>query len=80
MDVGFMTGLSHTNWSWATRLADLNNDGLLDVFVTNGHARDNMNADVFEKLNRLKEKAKLSPSKVNEVVPLLNYKNLAFLN
>ena len=80
MEVGYMAGLSNTNWSWATRLADLNNDGLLDVFVTNGHARDNMNSDVYTELKRLKDKDQLTAEKASELVPTLPDRNLAFMN
>ncbi len=34
-----MAGMTSLDWTWAVRLVDLDNDGLLDVFVTNGHAR-----------------------------------------
>lgn len=80
MEVGFMTGLSHTNWTWATRLADLNNDGQLDVFITNGHARDTMNWDIHTELRRLKDNDELTATKASKLVPILPDKNLAFMN
>jgi len=81
MEVAFMTGLSSTNWTWATRLVDLNNDGLLDVFVTNGHARDSMNADIVEGLEKLSAAGNMEAVlETNKKVPPLREKNLAFLN
>ena len=47
MDHAAITGLAKTDWTWAVRMVDLDNDGSLDVYVTNGHARDNMNGDLF---------------------------------
>ena len=44
-DVSQMTGLSNTDWSWAALFADLDNDGLKDVFITNGILRDVNNND-----------------------------------
>ena len=35
-DVGFLAGVHATDWSWAALLADLDNDGRKDVFVTSG--------------------------------------------
>lgn len=35
-DCGIMAGVSSTDWSWSTLLADINNDGYKDIFVTNG--------------------------------------------
>ncbi len=39
-DVGQMAGVSRTDWSWAALIADLDLDGLKDIFVTNGLAKD----------------------------------------
>lgn len=39
-DVAFMTGTQETEWSWAPLLADYDNDGNCDLFVTNGFPRD----------------------------------------
>ncbi len=44
-DVSRMTGLATTDWSWAALFADLDNDGLKDVFITNGILRDVNNND-----------------------------------
>ena len=44
-NIGQMTGLSNTDWSWAPLMADFDNDGLTDVFITNGIKRDFRNND-----------------------------------
>ncbi|AQG81272.1 VCBS repeat-containing protein [Spirosoma montaniterrae] len=36
MDVGAMAGVAATDWSWAPLLADYDNDGVKDLFITNG--------------------------------------------
>ncbi len=36
VDVAFRAGVAATDWSWAALLADLDNDGYQDLFVTNG--------------------------------------------
>ena len=35
-----LAGVAATDWTWAVRLEDLDNDGRLDLFVTNGMNRD----------------------------------------
>ncbi|HEV8364622.1 MAG TPA: VCBS repeat-containing protein, partial [Gemmatimonadaceae bacterium] len=35
-DIGFLAGVSATDWSWAPLFADLDNDGRKDLFVTSG--------------------------------------------
>ncbi|MEP3209773.1 MAG: VCBS repeat-containing protein [Maribacter sp.] len=44
-EIGQFSGISNTDWSWASLFADFNNDGLKDVFVTNGYKRDYTNMD-----------------------------------
>ena len=39
-DVGQMSGVARTDWSWSALVADLDLDGLKDIFVTNGLAKD----------------------------------------
>ena len=44
-EIGQLAGVHATDWSWAALLADLDNDGLKDLFVTNGYRRDVTNLD-----------------------------------
>ncbi|GAB3221486.1 VCBS repeat-containing protein [Spirosoma arcticum] len=39
-DVSQLAGLHATDWSWAPLVADFDNDGLRDVYVTNGFAKN----------------------------------------
>lgn len=48
-ETGNMHGVARTDWSWSPLLVDLDNDGLKDLFVTNGMKRDVGNMD-FEML------------------------------
>ena len=44
-EIGQLSGVSSTDWSWSALLADYNNDGKKDLFVTNGYGRDMINRD-----------------------------------
>ncbi len=44
-DIAQMAGVSSTDWSWSNILADFDNDGLKDIYVTNGLLRDIRNTD-----------------------------------
>ncbi|HEU4551683.1 MAG TPA: VCBS repeat-containing protein [Chitinophaga sp.] len=44
-EIGQLAGISNTDWSWCPLLADLDNDGYKDLFVTNGYLRDYTNKD-----------------------------------
>jgi hypothetical protein len=39
-DIGQMAGVARTDWSWSALLADLDQDGFKDIFVTNGMPKD----------------------------------------
>ncbi len=47
-EVAHVAGVSNTDWSWAPLLADYDNDGLKDIFVTNGYLRDFTNQDFLK--------------------------------
>ena len=36
MDIGAMAGVAATDWSWSPLLADYDNDGVKDLFISNG--------------------------------------------
>ena len=44
-EIGELSGVFCTDWSWASLLADFNNDGSKDLFITNGYGRDMTNRD-----------------------------------
>jgi hypothetical protein len=44
-EIGMMAGISRTDWSWAPILADFDNDGFKDLFVSNGIRKDIRNID-----------------------------------
>ncbi|WP_373515486.1 VCBS repeat-containing protein [Persicitalea sp.] len=47
-EIGQVSGISNTDWSWAALFADFDNDGLKDLFVTNGYARDYTNMEFLK--------------------------------
>jgi hypothetical protein len=44
-EIGQLAGVSATDWSWSVLMADFNNDGWKDMYITNGMARDLTNND-----------------------------------
>ncbi|HEX5625178.1 MAG TPA: VCBS repeat-containing protein, partial [Saprospiraceae bacterium] len=76
-DISQLSGLDKTDWSWSALIQDLDNDGLKDIFVSNGFKRDVYDRDAqpklaaFMKKNRIEnfqEGLKLLPE-----VKLVNY-------
>jgi len=51
-DISRITGMSSTDWSWSGLLADFDNDGWKDVYITNGTRRDINNKDYFNSIEK----------------------------
>lgn len=44
-DIGQLAGISSTDWSWGPLIIDMDNDGMKDLFISNGIKRDFRNND-----------------------------------
>jgi hypothetical protein len=51
-NIGWMAGISSTDWSWGPLIADFDNDGWKDLFITNGTRREINNKDFFKNLEK----------------------------
>lgn len=54
-EVAFSSGVAKTDWSWSALLADFDNDGFKDLFVSNGMPGRPNDLDVVAALNRLRQ-------------------------
>jgi len=54
-EVGNYMGVSQTEWSWAPLLADFDNDGYKDLYITNGYLRDTKDNDFKRKVEEYKQ-------------------------
>ncbi|NOT37764.1 MAG: VCBS repeat-containing protein [Saprospiraceae bacterium] len=84
-DVADITGMKSTDWSWAVLASDYDNDGLRDVFITNGYKRDVFDNDAIKKADlqfkdyiKSKDASKPVPADLNllkyyPTVKLVNY-------
>ncbi|WP_394368431.1 VCBS repeat-containing protein [Adhaeribacter radiodurans] len=84
-EVGQLAGISNTDWSWAPLLADYNNDGWKDLYVTNGYVRDFTNMDFMKYMSDFmkQHEGKLMRDDVLKLVyqmPASNVTNYAFQN
>ena len=47
-EIGQLAGISNTDWSWTPLIADFDNDGFKDIYITNGYMRDYTNKDFLK--------------------------------
>jgi enediyne biosynthesis protein E4 len=54
-DIAQLAGVSSTDWSWGPLLFDMDNDGLKDLFISNGIKRDFINEDYLSYVRKRME-------------------------
>ena len=74
-EIGQLSGIEATDWSWSVLLADFDNDGWKDIHITNGVGRDFINGDFLEFSNSIFNNS-LSPDEQKKMIR----KKLASLN
>ncbi|HEY9007791.1 MAG TPA: VCBS repeat-containing protein [Ohtaekwangia sp.] len=84
-EMGQLAGISNTDWSWAVLAADFDNDGLQDLFVSNGFKRNFTSNDFlrYEADKTLKAKRGFSTNELAEAlnkVPSTKSHNYLFRN
>ena len=84
-EIGQFSGISNTDWSWASLFTDFDNDGFKDLFITNGYRKDYTNMDfmnyiVQEKLNERKTKQKIILTELIDKMPSTVEENYTYRN
>ncbi|SHJ19278.1 Repeat domain-containing protein [Arenibacter nanhaiticus] len=84
-EIGQFSGVSNTDWSWASLFADFDNDGFKDLFVTNGYKRDYTNMDfmnyaVNEKLKENQTRQSKALMELIEKIPATVEENYIYRN
>ncbi|MBK8700632.1 MAG: VCBS repeat-containing protein [Saprospiraceae bacterium] len=86
-EIGQLAGVSHTDWSWAPLFADYDNDGWVDLFISNGYYRDVTDMDFVKFSKKDLSSGQKRMDLLNQIKhsPISNYvyknnKNLTFSN
>ncbi len=77
-DIGFLSGVAQTDWSWTPLVTDFDNDGYRDIVITNGFPKDVSDHDFVA---YRKDATGLAPK--NEIlaqIPQVKLHNYAFHN
>jgi len=78
-DIGNLAGVTATDWSWGPLLADFDNDGFKDIYISNGTKRDVNNSDFFRS-DIVKNFEHKEPLELTKQIPSEKIKNFAFKN
>jgi hypothetical protein len=85
-EIGLLSGVAATDWSWGALIFDFENDGNKDIFVSNGISKDIMSMDFLEFIaNQVKgyntrEQGKFDYGKFISMIPSQPLQNYAFSN
>ncbi|MBL7696512.1 MAG: VCBS repeat-containing protein [Chitinophagaceae bacterium] len=84
-EVGQLSGVYCTDWSWASLLMDFNNDGFKDLFITNGYGRDMTNRDFVkfyanERMKFIRNEPSENMFKLLQEIPTTPVHNYLYLN
>ena len=82
-EIGQLAGISNTDWSWASLLADLDDDGYKDLYISNGFWRDysNMDFQTYDVADYVNKNGKDAPlTTLIESMPQTKLSNYAFRN
>jgi len=78
VEAAHLAGLAATDWTWSPRFEDFDNDGRLDLFVTNGMDREATNIDLL--LREMGSETAAERIRIVRDSPILAEPNLAFRN
>jgi hypothetical protein len=77
-EIGLFAGIYATEWSWAALLADYDNDGFRDLFVSNGYPRDVTDLDYA--VSGMSRGKGLSNEETMMMIPVRSMSNYIFQN
>lgn len=76
-----LSGVTKTDWSWAPLIADFDNDGMNDLFVTNGVDRDYTNQDARRQLYGVMQRGEsMQLQDVLDMIPSEKLNNYIYRN
>lgn len=84
-EIGQLSGISKTDWSWAVLAADYDNDGWKDILITNGYMRNYLDMDfltylVNQKISGLHKEKEQALLDVIEKMPPIKIQNYLYRN
>lgn len=82
-DISQLAGVDKTDWSWAALISDVDNDGLKDIFISNGYRRDVYDRDTNKKMRELLSKKNNTVDSLEQalgILPSVKLVNYIFKN
>ena len=79
-EIGQLSGISATDWSWSSLFADFDNDGWKDLYITNGILRRPNNLDYIKFISNQEVQKQASDLSLSKLMPEGKASNYCFRN
>ena len=81
-EVSQLSGVQKSDWSWSVLLADLDNDQMRDIYITNGIYRNMTEQDLRARVQQTvnEKQRRLSPTEILDLAGSTKIANYAFKN
>src|SRR5690606_10232287 len=80
-ETALLSGVAKSDWSWAPLIADCDNDGTKDIFITNGVIEDYTNQDFHTEMKKKKANNKqMTLEAVQAMLPSQKLNNYIYKN
>ncbi|HPE83240.1 MAG TPA: VCBS repeat-containing protein [Aequorivita sp.] len=80
-ETALLSGVAKSDWSWAPLIADFDNDGMKDIFITNGVIKDYTNQDFrTEMKKKIANKEQMTLEAVQAMLPSQKLNNYIYKN
>jgi hypothetical protein len=78
LEAAYLAGLAATDWTWTVRMEDLDLDGRLDVWFTNGMVRELHGHDIIQRM--MGRESMSERMRIMKATPVLAERHLAYRN
>ena len=79
-EMGLLSGIAETDWSWCPMVVDFDNDGFRDMIISNGFPKDITDHDYLVYRYQTAVQQKLTLEELSKMIPSAKMANYAFKN
>lgn len=79
-EMGLLSGIAETDWSWCPMVIDFDNDGFRDIIITNGFPKDITDHDYLVYRYQTAVQQQLTLEELSKMIPSAKTVNYAFKN
>ena len=81
-DLSYLYGVARSDWSWSPLFCDFNDDGFMDLYISNGYYRDVTNLDfvIYQNRKTQQQGQTVSHKEILDLLPFQKLQNYLYIN